>query len=126
VCTMTGIFAKYSGLTNLAQRYPVTQLPTGAMLIKQTVKVGAVRYRRCVDVSIGEGGLYLGVHPPLLKQGDMLIPWEEIKGAQKTRLYSRKAVRLSIGEPEFGSVALYKALYEQVVPYLQSSVPHPL
>lgn len=123
---MTGIFAKHSGLTGLAQRYPVTQPPTGATLAKQTVKVGSVRYRSCVDVSVGEGGLYLGVHPPLLEQGDMLIPWDEIKGAQKTRLYSRKAVRLSIGEPEFGSVTLYKALYEQVAPYLRPGVSHPL
>jgi hypothetical protein len=123
---MTGVFAKHSGLTGLAQRYPVTQPPAGATLAKQTVKVGAVRYRRCVDVSVGAGGLYLGVHPPFLEQGDVLIPWEEIKGARKTRLYSRRAVRLSIGEPEFGSVTLYKALYEQVAPYLQPGVPHPL
>jgi hypothetical protein len=123
---MTGIFAKLSGLTGLAQRYPVTQPPMGATLAKQTVRVGSVRYRRCVDVSVGEGGLYLGVHPPLLAQGDILIPWDEIRGAQKTRLYSRKAVRLSIGEPEFGSVTLYKALYEQVSPHLRPSVPRPL
>jgi hypothetical protein len=123
---MTGIFAKHSGLTGLAQRYPVTQPPTGAMLAKQTVKVGVVRYRRCVAVSIGENGLYLGVHPPLLEQGDLLIPWEEIKGAQRTRLYSRRAVRLSIGEPEFGSVTLYDGLYKRVAPYLQPGVPHPL
>jgi hypothetical protein len=119
---MTGIFAKHSGLTGLARRYPVTQPPAGATLAKQTVRVGSVRYRRCVDVSIGEGGLYLGVHPPLLEQGDMLIPWEEIRGAQKTRLYSRRAVWLSIGEPEFGSVTLYKALYERIAPYLRPGV----
>jgi hypothetical protein len=123
---MTGMFAKHSGLTGLTQRYPVTQSPTGTTLAKQTVKVGSVRYRRCVDVSIGEGGLYLGVHPPLLEQGDMLIPWDDIKGARKTRLYSRRAVRLSIGEPELGSVTLYEGLYEQVAPYLQADVPRPL
>jgi len=122
---MTGIFAKHSGVTGLARRYPVTQQP-GAVLAKQTVKVGSVRYRSCVDVNIGESGLYLGVHPPLLEQGDMFIPWEEIKGARKTRLYSRKAVRLSIGEPEFGSVTLYEGLYERVAPYLQPAVSHPL
>jgi hypothetical protein len=101
---MTGIFAKHSGLTGLARRYPVTQPPAGATLAKQTVRVGSVRYRRCVDVSIGEG------------------PWEEIRGAQKTRLYSRRAVWLSIGEPEFGSVTLYKALYERIAPYLRPGV----
>ena len=119
---MTGIFAKHSGLAGLARRYPVSQPPTGAMLTKQTVKVGSVRYRRCVDVGIGEGGLYLGVHPPLLAKGDMLIPWEEIKGARKTRLYSRRAVRLSIGEPEFGSVTLYEGLYEQAAPHLRLGI----
>jgi hypothetical protein len=123
---MTGIFAKHSGLTGLAQRYPVTQPPTGAMLATQTVKVGSVRYRRCVAVSVGEGGLYLGVHPPLLAKGDMLIPWEEIKEARKTMLYSRRAVRLSIGEPEFGSVTLYEGLYEQVVPHLRPRMSHSL
>jgi hypothetical protein len=123
---MTGIFAKHSGLTGLARRYPVTRPPAGVTLAKQTVKVGSVRYRSCVAVAVGEGGLYLGVHPPLLEQGDMLIPWEEIRGAQKTRLYSRRAVRLSIGEPEFGSVTLYKALYEWVAPYLRPGVPRPL
>ena len=123
---MTGIFAKHSGLTGLAQRFPVTQLPTGAMLAKQTVKVESVRYRRCVAISVGERGLYLGVHPPLLVKGDMLIPWEEIKEARKTRLYSRRAVRLSIGDPEFGSVTLYEGLYEQVAPHLRPDISHPL
>jgi len=123
---MTGVFAKHSGLTSLTQRYPAVQPSTGATLAKQTVKVGSVRYRRCVAVSIGEGGLYLGVHPPLLEQGDMLIPWDEIKRAQRARLYSRKAVRLSIGEPEFGSITLYDGLYKRVAPHLQPDVPHPL
>jgi hypothetical protein len=123
---MTRLFAELSGLTKLVQRYPVTQPPTGATFAKQTVKVGSVRYRRCVVVSIGEGGLYLGVHPPLLEQGDMFIPWEEIKGAQRARLYSRRAVRLSIGEPEFGSVTLYDGLYKRVALHLQPGVPRPL
>jgi hypothetical protein len=123
---MTGIFAKHSGLVELARRYPVTQLPTGAMLAKQTVKVGSVRYRSCIAVSVGERGLYLGVHPPLLAKGDMLIPWEEVKGAWKTRLYSRRAVRLSIGEPEVGSVTLYEGLYKQVAPHLRPDISHPL
>jgi hypothetical protein len=123
---MTGLFAKLSGLTRLTQQYPVTQPPTGTTLAKQTVKVGSVRYRRCVVVSVGEEGLYLGVHPPLLEQGEMLIPWGEIKGAQKARLYSQRAVRLSIGEPEFGSVTLYDGLYKLIAPYLPSAVPHAL
>jgi hypothetical protein len=123
---MTGIFAKHSGLTGLTRRYPATQPPTGAMLVKQTVKVGSVRYRHCVAVSVGERGLYLGVHPPLSAKGDMLIPWEEVRGAWKTGLYSRRAVRLSIGEPEFGSVTLYEGLYEQVAPHLRPGISHPL
>jgi len=121
-----GIFAKASGLNKLAEHYPATHDPGGVSQTKQTVKVGAVRYRRCVTVSIGTEGLFLWVHPPLGKQGKLLIMWDEIKRIRKSRLYGRQGVHMSIGEPVVGEITVYRELFELARVYLNKGVKSPI
>ena len=107
-----GIFAKVSGLNKLAGHYPATHDPGEVSQIKQTVKIGVVRYRRCVTVNIGTEGLFLWVRPLLGRQGRLLIPWDEIKQFRGSRMYGRQGVHMSIGDPEVGKITMYRELFE--------------
>ena len=114
-----GVFAKVSGLNELTKHYLATHDPGGVSQTKQTVKIGVVRYRRCVTMSIGTEGLFLWVRPPLGRQGKLLIPWDEIKHVRGARLYGRQGVHLSIGDPEVGEITVYRDLFELVRAHLR-------
>ena len=119
-----GVFAKVSGLNKLAEHYPATHEPGGVSQTKQTVKVGVVRYRRCVTVSIGIGpeGLFLWVQPPLGRAGKLLIPWDEIGQVRGAMLYGRQGVHMSIGDPEVGEITMYRELFERLRGHLKGVV----
>ena len=117
-----GVFAKVSGLNKLAEHYPATHDPRGVSQAKQTVKVGIVRYRRCVTVSIGTEGLFLWVRPPLGRAAKVLIPWNEIRQVRGAKLYGRQGVRMSIGYPEVGEITMYRELFERVKGHLKETV----
>jgi len=112
------MFARISGLTALAKHYPALSRPEGVERARQTVKVGVVRYRRCVTLVVSSSGLYLWVRPVLSRYTSVLIPWREVREILPTRLYGRRAVRLSIGNPEVGAVIVYEALFKVIQPHL--------
>lgn len=112
------IFTHGSGWTKLAQTYPANHEPEGQKYIGRTIRVGAVRYRNCVTASINPYGLYLSV--PLPHHPPMLIPWSEFKGLGETRIYWRKAIVLSIGNPRVATIAFPMGLFELMRPYLRS------
>ncbi len=113
------VFAKMSGLNELIKHYPAPRDPGGVSRTKQTVQIGVVRYRRCVNVSIGTVGLFLWVRPPLGRQGRLLIPWGEIKQVRGARMYGRQGMRMSIGDPDVGKITMYRDLFELVRTYLR-------
>jgi hypothetical protein len=115
---------KFSGLPDLAAEYPFQggNKPGGELLTKQTVKVGPVRYRRCVNVSISPLGLYLAVLPPIGKQATVLIPWAAITSSQVSTLYSRKAVKLFVGQGNRKNITVYFELYKSMQSYLLPEV----
>ncbi len=124
------IFARISGWGALAPRYGATIEPEGRKLMRQTVKVGAVRWRRCVTVVLSPQGMYLaldsGLRVPVLlairKHPPVLIPWSEFKAPRKGRLYlGWQAVQLSIGEPETAAVTFPLALYKEMTSHLDPS-----
>jgi len=57
-------------------------------------------------VNVSEAGLYLWARPLLSRHQPILIPWSEVKQAQETILYWRRAMRLSIGMPEVATATL--------------------
>jgi hypothetical protein len=123
---MMRLFAHTSGLTRLVARYPAARRPEGMERAKQTVRIGAVRYRGCVTVSIGSQGLHLCVRPTLGGCAPVLIPWSEVKGIQETRLYSRRAMQLSVGSPKVGTVTVYEGLFKLMQSHLsQDLLEHP-
>lgn len=115
-----GLFARLSGLRRLAERYGVSDVPEGDHWTHRTVQLGPVRYRRCVDVTIGPAGLFLWVRPPMGTQAKLLVPWREIAVSGPARLYWLAAERLAIGQPELGSLTVYRDLYDAMAPYLDT------
>jgi len=114
-----GVFEKLSSLHKLAQQYPSASDPAHISRVRQTVKFGVVRYRRCVGVGFDAQGLSLAVSPPLGKRMDLFIRWSEIKNVRSARLYWLPAVCLSIGSPEVGDIIIYKRLFEHIRGFLQ-------
>ncbi len=101
-----------SGLNKLSEHYHTTNDSGGVCQTKQTVKVGVVRYRRCVTVGIGRDKLFLRVRPPLGREWKLLIPWNEIRQVRGAMLYGRQGVQMSIGNPEVGEITMYRELFE--------------
>jgi hypothetical protein len=106
------IFYKASGWPAMAKHYHTTQKPeTENLITRQTIAVGAVRYRSCVTVACLPKGLYLSIwFSPAL-----LIPWDEINSVQPTLLYCKDAMQLSFGSPQLGTATFYIALYEKII-----------
>jgi hypothetical protein len=109
-----------SGWAALAQRYAAEEPPAGQTVARQTVRVGRARYRHSVQIVVAPQGLWLSMQPSLAQSPALLIPWCEIKGTQKTRLYSREAIQLSIGDPPTTTIAVYAKLFETMSPYIES------
>jgi hypothetical protein len=122
---MFHLFVQASGLTRLIERYPAAQRPEGVEREKQTVKIGAVRYRRCVTINVSSHGLYLWVRPPLSKHPPVLIPWDSVRRICRTRLYGRKAVRLLIVGPQVTPLVVHEGLFKSIRPHLSRHLVEP-
>lgn len=118
---LKGFFSKISGLDELARCFSATREPQGTELTKQTVQIGAVRYKRCVTVHVDAEGLFLQIififsksRPPFF------IPWHEIKQVQITRLYWQQAITLTISDPPVTKITLPKPTYSLIAAHLPS------
>jgi len=114
---MTWLFARLGRWGQLAARNPAPGQPRGQLLQAQTIKVGAVRYRRCVAVGLDAEGLYLRVRLPA--HAPVWIPWTELHGRWDTRLYWLKAVGLLAGQAEAVPLVFPARLYAEIEPYLR-------
>jgi hypothetical protein len=118
---MWQLFARGSGWSALAERYPAATALAAPVIAGQTLQVGLVRYRRCVTVGIHQEGLYLAAQPglPLLPRNPpLLIPWSEFHHPQETRLYWRRAEQLVVGDPRVASITFPFELYLRFERYL--------
>ena len=118
-----------TGWDALAERYKAPSEPQGKKLTAQTVKVGSVRWRRCVTVILSTEGLYLQLLPrlPLLsaifRKAPVLIPWSELRRPRKGWLYlGTQAVELSVGEPELARITFPIGLYNEIASYLDPAM----
>ena len=118
VALLMRLSGRASGWAELAKQYPAGDPPAGQEFARETVRVGMVRYRHSVKVILAPQGLWLSMQLKMAKFPPLFIPWGEIKGTQKTSLYARNAVQLSIGEPSVATIVVYKQLFEAISPYL--------
>ena len=105
-----GSLDRLSGWNQLAALYPARQAPAAWNWEHQTIRVGAVRYRRVMRIAVQAERLYLdeaGVprHPVLY------IPWSELRNPAASRLYGQAAVKLEAGP---GTIELPVRLYEAI------------
>lgn len=119
IAFLTPIFKQGGGWNKLTESYAARGQPEGDIYTKQTVQIGAVRYRRCATVYIGPQGLYLSAHVSVLPSyPPLFIPWGEFKRVQETILYWQRAFRLVIGDPQVGTLTLRAELFAVAQPYL--------
>jgi len=109
-------FAKGGAWGKLAEKYPVETEPTEISLPKQTIRVGAVRYRRCVTAGLLADGMYIAITLPA--HAPLFIPWDEFHLMGKTRIYARQALQWSIGKPEIARISFPMPLSEKLKPFL--------
>lgn len=120
------LFARMSGYNRLAQRYATPYQPEGQEYRRQTLQIGAVRWRNCVRIGVSPLGLYLRPEAMLTSYAPVLIPWDEIRKTEGTRLYWRQAWRLSVGEPRVATITLPMDLFETIRPHLGPDLPQRL
>lgn len=113
------VFRRFGGGQALAQRYSVRCEPSGQRFERQTVVVGAVRYRRCSTVIINSEGLYFS---SWFYGTPLFIPWTEITGAWPARLYGQPALKLLVGSPLVGTITVHPGLFEPMRPYLDRTM----
>ncbi len=115
-----GVFGVLSGWKDLARRYPAPQAIETWHWFGQTVKVGAVRYRRSMRVAALPDGLYLAVSG-LLRNPPVRIPWQEMTGATPSSVYGHPCVAVTVGTPRVATVEfraeLYNAIYAAAAHY---------
>ena len=97
----TRAFNRLGGYDSLAERFPGGPEPRGAAVGEPLRPVRrSMRYDWCVTIVVAADGLWLQARPPLQgTQAAIFVPWAEIRAAETTMLYWRRAVRLTCGEP---------------------------
>jgi hypothetical protein len=116
---MMRFFARASGLTKLAERYPANHQPEGQKYTKQTLQIGAVRFRKSVTVYINPEGLYVWAHPIFSNYPPIFIPWSEVKRTQESSIYGGRAMLLSIGDPQMGTIRVKMGLFRLIETHLK-------
>lgn len=108
------------GWSRLAKVYTAGDEPTGTPRRLETILVGRVLYRNCVNVCIEDPGLYLSVRSPLgiVRKSWLMIPWGDFKEFEETGLQWKRAALLTIGDPRIGTLTVHWALYEKIKPRL--------
>lgn len=107
------VFAALSGWNQLAQRFPAPALPQAWHWYGETVKVGSVRYRRCMKVAALPDGLYLAASG-LLRHPPLRIPWTQMVSAAPSSFYGRPAVAVQVGAPVVATLEFPAELYQAI------------
>lgn len=116
-----GFFSRISGLQSLIERYQTDCRPEGPELVRQTVGFGAVKYRHCVTVQVGQGGIYLWVKPPFFSHPRLCIPWTDVASVTETTMYHRAAVEIQVKDARCKKITVYRDLFDRMQPFLPAA-----
>jgi hypothetical protein len=111
--TLCRLFLTLSGWNRLAGKYPAPRPLPPWNWTGQTVRVGSVRYRRCMRISAQPDGLYLA-EGGLLRHPALRLPWSELHSPSRCNVYGRPAIRLSIGRQPDTTVEFPLELYHAI------------
>lgn len=107
------------GWRRLVETYSTSHLPRGPVHKRQTLQIGAVVYKRCVTVEVGDEGLYLSVW----RRG-VLIPWHEFKRLGQATLYWQQVPLLTVGEPPVATITVPITVFELLRAKLPQQLLH--
>jgi len=107
-------FANISGLSKIADHFSAIQFPEDQELTKQTIQIGSVRFRKCVNVHFDEKGFYFWIRSVFSRYPQIFIPWNEFKSIHESKIYGKRAMQFSIGEPSVGSVRIPMEIFNLI------------
>ena len=91
---MFSILSKISGISKLVNYFESKIFPNEEEVLKTTIQVGTIRYRKCALIFMNDEGLYLSAKMIFKSYPVVFIPWSSIREAKTERLYGRKAIQL--------------------------------
>jgi len=100
--------SKKNSVQRLADNFPTDNFPIDKSVLKNTVQVGRIRFRRCASFCLDKEGIYLRIRFIFKSYPDIFIPWNFIKEARKSKLYSMKAVQFILSDPSLPSIKIYE------------------
>jgi hypothetical protein len=114
------LFARLSGLSKIIEHYSTSRTSQGEKLVKQTIQIGAVRYRKCVFIDIDTQGFYFCIRTVFGKCPQIFLPWDEFGNIRESEIYGKKAKQFSIGEPPIGTIRIPEAIFNKMENYLKA------
>ena len=119
----TRAFNKLGGYDDLTARYPGGPEPQGARWDRRCVQFGrTMRYDWCVSIIVAQDGLWLQARPPAQgTQAAIFVLWAEIRDVRQVRLYWRRAVCLTCGEPPVGTITVWQPVWDAAGPLWQAA-----
>lgn len=105
-----------SGWDSLAALYSYQGPEPSSIWPRQTLFVGKVRYKNCVNFSALSEGMYIQTR---FTPNALLIPWISFTSCRKTSLMWQEAFTLNIGNPAVGSITLLEPLFGAARNYLR-------
>jgi len=106
---------KINGFSKLVNYFEVKAFPSGAIVLKTTIQVGFVRYRRCASIFINKEGLYVGIKMIFKNYPVIFIPWMSIKENKKAKLYGRSAIELDFKDSNLPSIKMYESDFKEKI-----------
>lgn len=115
----------FGGWRRLAERWSTTAPPPAGRLRRQTVRISAVNYKRCVTVAVTEAGLYLrrGGIAGLVGKPALVVPWSEFSAARPVSFYWRPGIEFDVGTPPLACLVVYRELYRDLARHLPAPPP---
>ncbi|MFZ5392299.1 MAG: hypothetical protein ACOZAR_03875 [Patescibacteria group bacterium] len=107
-----------SNLDHLLKIYSTSQTPPPALKKFQTVQIGAVVWKNCVDLGTDNQGLYLKINAPFKSYPALFFPWAELTISGQGKLYWQNTHNISIGQPPIGHLQLIAQDHPEISQYL--------
>ena len=119
----TRAFNKFGAYNKLAERYACATEPEGTRWDHRCAELGGtIRYDWCTRLIVAQSGLYVQARPAAQGvQAASFVPWSEITYVRQVRLYWRRAVRLTRGEPPAGKITVWQPVWDAAGPLWQAA-----
>ena len=105
------------GWRRLVAVYSTVNPPAGSIAPRETLKIGAVVYKRCVTVGIADEGLYVSIW-----RKTALIPWDDFRKIEQATLHWKKVPMLTVGDPPVATITVPMPVFRQFSSRLRTTL----